>query len=149
MSQGQPPVIGHVVISRPNSAAQPYTPYPRLYWRIKNELMKVETKKVIQSVFTFLYKYDWAKTWKKVHFGRTMHCLPQRLKSTFLEIFSSRGSPKRMRSEEKISKNVDFSLWGSNPGTTQTHIWNMNRIFFAFSLIVPYAICLFLSAHQF
>ena len=26
---------------------------------------------------------------KKVHFGRTMHCLPQSLKSTFFEIFSS------------------------------------------------------------
>ena len=28
-------------------------------------------------------------TRKKVHFGRTMHCLPQSLKSTFFEIFSS------------------------------------------------------------
>ena len=49
---------------------------------------------------------------KKVHFGRTMHCLPQRLELTFFEIFSSEGSPKLKGtwSEEKISDNVDFSL---------------------------------------
>ena len=32
------------------------------------------------------------KRGKKIHFGRTMHRLPQRLKSTFFEIFSSEGS---------------------------------------------------------
>ena len=36
--------------------------------------------------------------------------LPQRLNSTFFEIFSSGGFPKRTWSEEKISKNIDFSL---------------------------------------
>ena len=30
----------------------------------------------------------------------------------FFEIFSSEGSPKETRSEDKISKNVDFSFWG-------------------------------------
>ena len=49
--------------------------------------------------------------------------LPQRLKSTFIEIFSSGGPPKGTWSEEKISKNVDYSLWG-NRATTQIHIWN-------------------------
>ena len=40
---------------------------------------------------------------KKVHLGRTMHWLPQRLKSFFL-IVSSEGFPKRSpRSEEKNS----------------------------------------------
>ena len=54
----------------------------------------------------------WAKTRKKVRFGRTMHCLPQRLKSMFFEKHSSRGS-FRIRDPplENISKNVDFSLW--------------------------------------
>ena len=51
-----------------------------------------------------------------------MHCLPQRLKSTFFEKNSSRGSPKEKKwSEEKISKNGDFSRRG-NHATTQTHI---------------------------
>ena len=47
------------------------------------------------------------------HFRRTMHCLPQRLKSTLFEIFSNRGCLKGTRSVEKISNNVDFSLWGN------------------------------------
>ena len=47
-----------------------------------------------------LFTTQWAKTWKKVHFGRTMHCLPQRLKSIFIEIFSSGGSSKEILSEE-------------------------------------------------
>ena len=56
-------------------------------------------------------------------FAGQMHCLPQRLKSTLFEIFSIGGSPKETRSEEKISKNVEFNL-RSNHVTTQTHIWN-------------------------
>ena len=63
--------------------------------------------------------------WKKVHSGRTMHCLPQRLNSMFFEIFASGGSPKETQSEENISKNVDFSLWG-NHAITQTRVWNWN-----------------------
>ena len=35
-----------------------------------------------------------AKKPKKFHFGRTMHCLPQRLKSTFFEIFSKGAFPE-------------------------------------------------------
>ena len=31
---------------------------------------------------------------KKVHLGRTMHCLPRRLKSTFFEKFLSGAAPK-------------------------------------------------------
>ena len=48
---------------------------------------------------------------KKVHFGRTMHCLPQWLKSKFFDIFSSlaQGDPPL----EKISKKRwYFSPWG-------------------------------------
>ena len=44
---------------------------------------------------------------------KTMHCFPQRLKLTFFEIFSIRGSQKVTRSEEIFSKNTDFSLWGN------------------------------------
>ena len=41
-----------------------------------------------------------------------MHCLPQRLKSTFLEKISNGGAPKGPAEWVKISINVDFSLWG-------------------------------------
>ena len=41
------------------------------------------------------------------------------------------GPPKETWSDEKISKNVDFSLWG-NRATMQTHFWNWN-IFSHFS----------------
>ena len=45
------------------------------------------------------------------HFRGTMHCLPQRLKSTFFEIFSNGAALKGPALSEKIfSKNVDFSL---------------------------------------
>ena len=47
---------------------------------------------------------------KKVHFGRTMHCLPQRLKSTFFEIFSSLRVSFGDPPFEIFSKIVDFSL---------------------------------------
>ena len=33
----------------------------------------------------YVYYTQRAKTRKKVHFGRTMHCLPQSLKSTLFE----------------------------------------------------------------
>ena len=56
---------------------------------------------------------QWAKTRKKVHFDKTMHCLPQSLKSTFFEIFSSGAAPKESAEWEVIPKNVDFSLWGN------------------------------------
>ena len=46
-------------------------------------------------------------------FAGQMHCLPQRLKSTLFEIFLNGGCPKGTRSVEKISNNVDFSLWGN------------------------------------
>ena len=50
------------------------------------------------------------KCGKKVQFGRTIHCLPQRLKSMFFENILSRGFPKGTWSEEIFSKNIDFSL---------------------------------------
>ena len=40
------------------------------------------------------------------HFHVTMHCLPQGLKSTFFEIFSSGGSPKGTWSEENFQKTL-------------------------------------------
>ena len=49
-----------------------------------------------------------------------MHCLPQRLKSlksTLFEIFSNGGCLKGTWSVEKISNNVDFSLWGNRATT--------------------------------
>ena len=50
-------------------------------------------------------------------FAGQMHCLPQRLKSMLFEIFSNGGCPKGTRSVEKISNNVDFSLWGNRATT--------------------------------
>ena len=52
-------------------------------------------------------------------FAGQMHCLPQRLKSTLFEIFSNGGCLKGTWSVEKISNNIDFSLWGNrNRATT-------------------------------
>ena len=81
------------------------------------QYLEEEEGKVI--VFFHMLNWDffrsqWAKTLKKVHFGRTMHCLPQRIKSMFFEIFSRGGSQ------------MDCVH-----ATTQTHIWNWN--FFHFS----------------
>ena len=50
-------------------------------------------------------------------FAGQMHCLPQRLKSMLFEIFSNRGCPKGTWSVEKISNNIDFSLWGNRATT--------------------------------
>ena len=68
---------------------------------------------------------QWAKTWKKVHFGRTMYCLPQRLKLTFFEKISSGGSLNETRSGEKISKNVDFSIWDNRASTVHTNTFDI------------------------
>ena len=47
--------------------------------------------------------------------------------NVFLKNFRVEGPQKVIWSEEKISKNVDFSLSGNTNGaTTQTHIWNRN-----------------------
>ena len=46
-------------------------------------------------------------------FAGQMHRLPQRLRSMLFEIFSNGRCPKGTRSVEKISNNVDFSLWGN------------------------------------
>ena len=57
----------------------------------------------------FWGRHNELKRGKNVYFGRTMHCLPQRLRSMFFEKISSGGSPKETQSG-KISKNVDLSL---------------------------------------
>jgi len=59
---------------------------------------------------------QWVKTWKNSNLKRVCVCfawLSQRLKSTFFEIFPSLrrvlfGDPLH----KKVSKNIDFSLWG-------------------------------------
>ena len=55
-----------------------------------------------------------AKTRKKVHFGWTMDCLPHRLKSTFFEIFSSGGSPKRTIVKKNFQKTLILVFVDSN-----------------------------------
>ena len=59
---------------------------------------------------------QWAKTRKKVHFGRTMHCLPQRLRSMFFEFFRS---PWRELGVKKKFQRT-FSLWGNR--ATSNHL---------------------------
>ena len=66
---------------------------------------------------------------EKVHFGGTMHYLPQRLKSTFIEIFPSGGSPKETWSEEKNSITLELvfevnTLWVVFTITSKTKINN-------------------------
>ena len=48
------------------------------------------------------------KCGKKIHFGRTMYCLPQKLKSMFFEKISRGMCPKGTRSKEKITKKCWF-----------------------------------------
>ena len=68
----------------------------------------LKSRKIVPKI---MHTMSYNKTRKKDHFGWTMHCLHQRLKSMFLEFFSSGGvSSKGIRSEEKISKNIHFSL---------------------------------------
>ena len=65
-------------------------------------------------------------------FAGQMHCLPQRLKSTLFEIFSNGGSPKGTRSVEKISNNVDFSLWGQQcicPANMRPKLWKSHIVY--------------------
>ena len=45
---------------------------------------------------------------KKYNLGKPHHCLPQKLKSMFFFLFVFNGAADW--SEEKIPKNVDFSL---------------------------------------
>ena len=90
--------------------------------------LHLEVDQILRYVYTIL-----AKTWKKVHFGKTMQCLPQRLKSTFFEIILNGVVPKGPDEWRTNFKKVDFSLWG-NRATTQTHIWNW-IFFLRFSLL--------------
>ena len=73
---------------------------------------------IITKLWFLSIPHNEVKRGKKVHFGRTMLCLPQRLKSTFFDIFPSGVFPKGTQSEEKISKNVDFSLFEEPPKHT-------------------------------
>ena len=74
---------------------------------------------------------QWAKTRKIVHFGRTMHCLPQKLKSTgfffnFFEWMVSEGN----REGRKNFKNADYSLSGcGNRAKPPKHIFEIGFIF--------------------
>ena len=69
-----------------------------------------------ENILNALHYVWFSQFWS--HFPRTMHCLPQRLKSTLFEIFSNGVDPKGPVEWEKISNNIDFSLWG-NCATTQ------------------------------
>ena len=78
-------------------------------WMIKNQEDDGLEDYSICKVVIFSTLSQWAKSWKKVHLGRTMHCLPQRLKSTFFEIFSSlQVSPLRILHLKKFQKFQNF-----------------------------------------
>ena len=78
-----------------------YTPILRTHWA-NCGTKKVDcylsaqyyTEEEYTAHFSFFCNIQWAKMWKKVHFGRIMHCFSQRLTSTFFENFSSGWSPK-------------------------------------------------------
>ena len=85
-------------------------------------LHKWSTRKI------FRLHYVWfSQFWS--HFCRTLHCLPQSLKSMFFEIFLNGAAPKGPVEWEKISNNVDFSLW-SNLATRTTCIHICYSFFF-------------------
>ena len=67
-----------------------------------------------------------------------MHCLPQRLKSTFFEIFSSEGSQRRHRVKKKFQKTLILFF-----EVTQTHICNWNF----FHVLAHWAIKWLLKRH--
>ena len=64
--------------------------------------------------------HDFGLTWKcqKMCFW-VVAWLPQRLKSMFFEIFSHSAGPFGAAPFEKISHNVDFSLWGKQCNETK------------------------------
>ena len=67
--------------------------------------------KYVNSTMNLRTIYEqFSKIRKSSIWGPHCACLPQSLKSTFFEIFSSGGSPKATQSEENFSKNVEFSL---------------------------------------
>ena len=69
-------------------------------------------------LFFAVLHYVWfSQFWS--HFHGTMHCLPQRLKSTFLKFFKWSGS-EGASGVRKNSKTVDFSLWGNRAITQST-----------------------------
>ena len=70
--------------------------------------------------------YVWF-SWFWSHLKKYSHVvarLPQRLKSTLFEIFSTLRVPFRHPPFEKISNNVDFSLWGKQCIVPQK--WDQN-----------------------
>ena len=68
------------------------------------------------------------KRGQKLSFGKTMHCLPQRLKSTFLGEILSEGCTKETRSEENFSKNIDVSLSGNRATAQSVFRWLHNYL---------------------
>ena len=80
-----------------------------------NEIRLCWLQKMLKSVQKknkLISSHNELKRGKNVHFGRTMHCLPQRLKSTIFEIFHSLRVPFGNPPLENISKMLIFSLWG-------------------------------------
>ena len=64
-------------------------------------------------------------------FAGIMHCLPQRLKSTLFEIFSTLQVPFGHPPFEKISNNIDFSLWGKQciiPAKMRPKLWKSDIV---------------------
>ena len=67
--------------------------------------------------------------------------LPQRLKSTLFEIFSILRVPFGHPPFEKISNNVDFSLWGKQcicPAKMRPKLWKSHIVVVVLRLLFPY-----------
>ena len=61
--------------------------YHALYWQLDYLSHDPDKSCPKMRIHIFLLRLSKRTMWKKVHFGRTMHCLPQRLKSTCFEFF--------------------------------------------------------------
>ena len=99
--------------------------YTFLYFTFSINFCVKPFENVLGNVLKSTYWYalyigtssQWAKVRKKsILAGDALFASKAKIK-VYLKFF---GGSKRIRSEEKISKNVDFSLWG-NRATIQTH----------------------------
>ena len=66
--------------------------------------------------------------WKKVYFGRTIHCLPQRLKSTFFEIFPSGGYPRRRPGVKKKFQKTLILVFEVIVQPVKTHFLTFSKV---------------------
>ena len=88
-------------------------------WWDKQPPKKPSSLNTNQLCTSFFCAHNQLKHEKNCNFG-TMHCFPQRLKSTFFKKFPTERPWRSLQSEEKNSKSNDCSIRG-NCAATYTH----------------------------